>query len=338
MSKHQALYLITFLCILFTNKSNSADYFSTDSVYLFNNGPVLSLLNFVRPDIVENKPKGSITLRSQFELSNYISSTSKNGDQFYIDGESWVLRNTLNYQLSSNFKILATLPWIKHNGGKSDSFIYKFHDLFQLPQNGRKANNENELRWILNKDSQSLLNVEDELSAWGDLSITAQLTPEDSPSVSWSFMTKFPTGNYDEQTGSEKFDVGISYAQINPTWFKNRSFLSELNLAFWYGSGVSYLGEISALKELKQKPYVFTLRTGLAYSPFDSWHLKCQLDAHTPLFDTEIRELGWTPVQISFSTLHRLSAKTQFEFVIVEDIRPRSAPDVIFQTNLQTTF
>lgn len=337
MSNNRVLILI-FFSIVLSYKANSAEFFSTESIQLTNSGPVLNLFNFARPDILESKPVNSITLKTQFELSNYISSTSKNGDVFYIDGETWVFRNTLNYQVSSNLNISASLPWIKHSGGKSDSFIFKFHDIFQLPQNGRKSNKEDKLRWILNKDGKTLLTLDNEASDWGDLSITAQLTSQHNPSVRWSFMSKFPTGNYDKQTGSEQFDIGLSFAQLNPNWFKNRTILSDINLAFWYGSGLSYLGKVEALKELEQKPYVFTFRSGLAYSPISSWQLKCQLDAQSPLFDTEIRELGWIPLQISFSTLHKMSSKTQFEFVIIEDIRPRSAPDVIFQTSLQTTF
>tara|TARA_R110002049_G_scaffold3884_2_gene28369 strand:+ start:2447 stop:3460 length:1014 start_codon:yes stop_codon:yes gene_type:complete len=335
---HNPILILATVCTLLTSNANSAEFFLTDSISLLNNGPILNLFQFSRPDIIENRREGSFTLNSKFELSNYISSTSKNGDQLYIDGESWIFRNTLSYQASSNFIISASLPWIKHTGGKSDSFIYNFHDLLQLPQNGRTKDNQNDLRWILNKDGKTLLNVDSELLGWGGLSITGQLTPRDAPSVKWSFMAKLPTGSYDKQTGSDELDIGASFAQMNPDWFQNRSFLSELNLAFWYGSGASYLGKTGALKDLDQNSFVFTFRTGFAYSPIQSWHLKCQLDAHTPIFDTDVRELGWAPVQISFSTLHQLSEKTQFEFVIIEDIRPRSAPDVIFQTSLQTTF
>lgn len=334
----KSILIPAILCAVLSSNTNSAEFFLTDSINLRNNGPILNLFHFSRPDIITNKPANTYTLNSKLELSNYISSTSKNGDQLYIDGESWIFRNTLSYQASSNLIISASLPWIKHTGGKSDSFIYKFHELFQLPQNGRTTDNQDELRWILNKDGKTLLNLDSELLGWGDLSITTQLTPQNAPSVKWSFMAKLPTGNYDKQTGSDKLDFGASFAQMNPDWFQNRSLLSEHNLAFWYGSGATYLGKASALEDLDQNLFIFTFRTGFAYSPFQSWHLKCQLDAHTPLFNTGIRELGWTPVQISFSTQHQLSAKTQFEFVIIEDIRPRSTPDVIFQTSLQTTF
>tara|TARA_R110001592_G_scaffold138511_4_gene357683 strand:+ start:74617 stop:75636 length:1020 start_codon:yes stop_codon:yes gene_type:complete len=336
--KQAIISTFLFLFLFLVNESNSAEFFQTKSISVFNNGPVLNLFNFSRPDIIENQEQDSTSLNTQFELSNYISSSNKNGDQFYIDGESWAIRNTLSYQLTQNFIVSASIPWIKHSGGRSDNLIYKFHDILQLPQNGRRANNENDFRWILIKDGETLLDINNEHSAWGDLSITGQLTPQNTPSVRWSFMTKFPTGDYDKQTGSDKFDFGLSIAQINPDWFKNRSSLSQINLAFWYGSGVSYIGEVSALKKLNQKPFIFTFRTGLAYSPINSWQLKCQLDAQSPLYNTDIRELGWYPVQISLSTMHKISSKTNFEFVIMEDIRPRSVSDVVFQTSLQTTF
>ena len=70
---------------------------------------------------------------------------------------------------------------------------------------------------------------------------------------------ELPTGDYSDQTGSEKFDVGFALAQINPDWFKNRSVLSDFQLSIWYGAGLSYLGELKKLNELDQKPTKMTL-------------------------------------------------------------------------------
>lgn len=316
----------------------SANYFETNSIHLSNNGPITNLFSLARPDIIPNKALASLSFSTQLELTNYISSTIKTRDEFYIDGETWTYRNSLHYQLKSNLIISASIPWVKHSGGISDSFIYNFHDIFQLPQNGRRQNNEDKIRWILNRDGKTLVNIDDDLSAWGDLSITAQLTPEHSPSVRWTFMTKLPTGDYKKQSGSNEFDLGVSFAQINPDWFKERSVLSDWMLSIWYGTGLSYLGEVDELRALEQNPLVMSFRTGIAYAYIPTWHLKCQFDAHTALFDSEIRELGWMPLQISLSTMHQLSKQTRFEFAIIEDIRPRSAPDVIFQTTFETRF
>ena len=331
------LNIIIFL-ILFVGKAGAAEYFETNSINVINNGPINNLFQLTRPNIEPNHFTGAISLSTQLELSNYISSNLKQDESFFIDGETWVMRNNLSYQFSDNIIISASIPWYKHSGGKADSLIYNWHALFQLPQNGRTENNQDKIRWLIKSNNQTLLDIDKKMTGWGDASITAQLTPRISPSLRWTFMTKLPTGDYSDQTGSEKFDVGFALAQINPDWFKNRSVLSDFQLSIWYGAGLSYLGELKKLNELDQKPYAFTLRAGIAYAPFDHWHIKCQLDSQSPIYSTKIRELGWYPVLISFSTMHKLTNKTSLEFGIVEDIRPRSGPDVIFQTRLDTTF
>lgn len=336
LPKYTFLFVLTLLC--YTSITNAADYFFSESIQFDNQAPILSLFSYSTPEIIKPKTVKSISFKQQLSISNYISSTSKESEQFLMDGETWEIKNILRYQFSPEILVSTSIPWIKHHGGIADSFIYNFHDLFQLPQNGRTKENENELRWILNKDGENILNQSSKQEALGDVDITVQLTPSNTPSIYWSWLIKLPTGNYDAQTGSEKFETGFSFTQLNPDWFRNRTVLPNINLAFWYGFGASYIGKVNALSALNQNRYLLTYRSGLAYAPKDKWHIKCQLDTHSPLFDSEIRELGWHPIQISFSSWHQISDSTTLEFVILEDIRPRTTPDVIFQTSYEVTF
>jgi hypothetical protein len=332
-------FMSLLLAALYSSRATAqANSFETATITLFNNGPVMNLIALSRPDFMPASPAKSVTLRAQYELTNYISSTAKGPDVFYIDGETLTLRHTLSYQIDDALQIGFSIPWIEHSGGMADQFIFDFHDIFQLPQNGRTESNEDDLRWRLLHNGERLLRVDDRLSGWGDLSITAQLTPSSKPSARWTFMTKLPTGDFDKQTGSGKFDAGISFTEMNPEWFKTRNTLSGFDLAFWYGAGINYVGQINRFRSLDQSPFVATLRTGIAYAPFKHWHIKTQLDSQSPLYNTEIRELGWFPMMISFASSHLLSTNTQLEFVIIEDLRPRSAPDVIFQSNFQIRF
>ena len=333
---YQTIFLV--ISIFLSCHSHAGQTFETDTITLFNNGPVVNLFAFSRPDHITSKANSSSTFRAQYELTNYISSTVKSDDVFSIDGETLSLRHSYRYQLNEQVQLGFSIPWIRHSGGAADSFIYDFHDLLQLPQNGRTETNENTIRWRLLHRGESLIAIDDNLNGWGDLSITAQLTPQSKPSARWSFMTKLPTGRYEKQTGSERLDAGLSYSEMNPEWFAARNFLGEIDLAFWYGAGINYLGKLKQLKVLDQNPFAATFRAGFAYAPFNHWHLKTQLDSQTPLFDTEIRELGWFPIMISFASSHKLSSGNLLELVIIEDLRPRSAPDVIFQTNYQVTF
>lgn len=331
-------HLVILLCALGFHSCFAANVLKTDTIEISNNGPVANLFHLARPDFVQHTDVKRTTFRSQLEITNYISSTIKEKDQFYIDGETLAFRNTLRYQFSRNLIISASLPWISHDGGFTDSFIFNFHDILQLPQNGRRQENEDDIRWILNRDGTNLIDINQRQVDFGDLSITARLTPESSPSAQWTFMTKLPTGEYKNHTGSNRIDLGLGFSEMNPKWFQNRAFLSEWHLSFWYGTSISYLGSVAALKSLDQNPFVMTLRSGFAYAYIPTWHLMCQFDVQSPLFNTDIRELGWVPIQISLSSKHVLTKDTAFEFAIMEDIRPRSVPDVTFQTTLETTF
>ncbi len=315
-----------------------AQALETETISFFNNGPVANLFAVARPDFYQPIPEKQLRYHLQFELSNYISSTNKNDDLFYIDGETAILRQTWRFQYNEQLQFGFSIPWMRHSGGHADAFIYSFHDILQLPQNGRKKENEDQILWRLRHQGDLLLGVDDNLSGWGDVSITAQLTPSESSSVSWTFMTKLPTGRFEKQTGSEAIDLGFSYTEMNPDWFTSRTWLSDVALALWYGGGLSYLGRSRELSALDQYRLVAAARTGFSYSPYKNWQLKAQLDSQSPLFDTDIRELGWFPLIISFAANYQFTRQSNFEFVIVEDLRPRSAPDVIFQTNYKTLF
>ena len=138
------LNIIIFL-ILFVGKAGAAEYFETNSINVINNGPINNLFQLTRPNIEPNHFTGAISLSTQLELSNYISSNLKQDESFFIDGETWVMRNNLSYQFSDNIIISASIPWYKHSGGKADSLIYNWHALFQLPQNGRTENNQDKI-------------------------------------------------------------------------------------------------------------------------------------------------------------------------------------------------
>jgi len=181
-------YLIFFILlnIFISSWATAANTIETNTISVFNNSPIVNLFGLARPDYSTHKPLRSLTLRAQYELTNYISSTAKNADVFFIDGETLSLRHSIQYQYSSNLQLSVSIPWIKHSGGNADQFIYNFHDLLQLPQNGRTEANEDDIRWRLIHKGQTLLSVNDKQSAWGDTSITAQLTPATNPSVRWT--------------------------------------------------------------------------------------------------------------------------------------------------------
>jgi len=320
------------------NSLNAAEVFNTETIKVENRSPVVQLFSLSRPDYTPNNKTNTMHLKSRVELINYLSQTKKDNEYFFVDGETLVATNTFQHQISNKFIMHVNIPWLRHSKGIADDFIYDFHELFQFPQNGRTDQNNNQLSWILSKNDNRSISVNDNMSGLGDIQVKLSWTPETSENTQITSLLKLPTGSFKDQTGSEKVDFGLSATRNNPDWLKNRNWLSASPLSVWYGAGINYLSSIPELDDFDAYPIVATLRTGIAWAIFTSWNIKAQLDSNTPLFNSNIRELGWMPVQVSLATEHILSDKVTVDFILIEDLRPSASPDVVFSSGLSIKF
>jgi hypothetical protein len=331
-------FYLFFISIIYFNNLNAAEIFNSETIHVENRSPVIQLFSLSRPDYTLNKKTNTMLLKSRLELVNYLSQTKKNNEFFFVDGETLIATNTFQHQISNNFIIHLNIPWLQHSEGIADKFIYEFHELFKLPQNGRTSESNDDLLWLLSKDDNRAITVNDNQSGLGDIQVRLSWTPSASQNTQITSQLKLPTGRFEDHTGSEKIDFGISMLQKNPDWLNNRHWLSDFPLSVWYGAGINYVSAISELKDFDPYPVVATLRTGIAWSIFSNWRIKAQLDSNTPVFDSNIRELGWMPVQLSVATEHSLSKTVTLDFVLIEDLRPRVSPDIVFSSALSIQF
>jgi len=335
--KNQVCFFLIAITAQF-NSLNAAEIFKSETIHAENRSPVVQLFSLSRPDYTLNKKPNTMHAKSRMELINYLSQTKKDNEHFIIDGETLIITNTFQHQISNSFIMHLNIPWFRHTEGIADNFIYEFHELFQLPQNGRTSQNNDQLFWVLSKNDNRSISVDENKSGIGDIQIKLSWTLDSSESTQISSQLKLPTGNFKDQTGSEKLDFGMSVIKNNPDWLKNRNWLSDLPLSVWYGAGINYVSSVSKLDNFDAFPVVATLRTGIAWSIFSNWNIKAQLDSNTPLFDSNIRELGWIPAQVSLATEHKLSNRFTLDFILTEDLRPRATPDVIFSSGLSFQF
>lgn len=331
------IYIIL-VAIISISPSNAAEVYRTATIDVTNLSPVIQLFALTQPDFYLNHKTNTTHLKSRLELINYLSQTNKGDEYFFIDGETLIATNTYQQQLSDNSIFHLSIPWISHNKGVADSFIYNFHELFQLPQNGRSNERENQLDWVLRKNNANVINLRNHQSGIGDIRLKLSWTPKSLDNTQITTQLKLPTGSFKKQTGSEKVDFGLSILKNNPDWLKKRNWLSDFPLSVWYGAGINYVSAISALEDFDAYPFIATLRSGIAWSIYPHWSLKAQFDSNTPLFNSNIRELGWMPVQISIATEHKLFNNISLNFVLIEDLRPRASPDVTFSSELSIKF
>ena len=78
-------------------------------------------------------------------ISNSYSNAISANEQLATDYETFRSSLIINYGLRDNLQLSFEVPYISHNGGFLDDFIYDWHDFFNSSQNGRIKEDSNRL-------------------------------------------------------------------------------------------------------------------------------------------------------------------------------------------------
>lgn len=327
------LAIVCFIASFYSEHS-PAGTFETNSIDVKNRSPFVMLFGLVTPELSRTLAPGTIRSNTQFEISNYLSKHISDDTIFFIDGETWILTQTAGFKWE-DYQVSLSLPWLRHFEGKLDRSIYNFHDILSLPQNGRTDYANDRQLWYAQQGDDVLYSNNSSTTELGDVSINISKRLR-----AWQLKAslKLPTGTFEKQTGSEGLDAGFAVTQFNPTWLRDRSWLTQTPLSLWWGAGLTYLSKAKELEAFDQNSLVATFNTGMAWQASTHWQIKTQLDTHSPLFDSDIRELGWIPLLFSIAGQYRVSSDSLLTIAINEDLRPRVTPDVIFSFALATDF
>lgn len=300
----------------------------TESLSVENRSPYIMQFALARPSVERFQNTEAWQSHTRLEVANYLSSGNKSGERLFIDGETWIIQQTLvSRHGDTSFEL--NIPWLRHGTGLLDRIIYDFHELFHMPQNGRTDDRHDEIGWQLSKDGAFFGSLTGQSQGIGDLVLAATRYLE-GDTLQARAQLKVPTGDHQKQTGSEGWDLGLAISQVNPFWLTNRNWLDDYSLSFWWGLGLNYLSTAQGLASLDQNHWVATGNLGMSWKFLSRWEAKIQFDSNTPVFDSEIRELGWMPVQLTLAGAYRFSAADSLSFAIAEDLRPRVTPDAIF--------
>ncbi len=330
---------ILILSTLFIQTSQlHADTYVSESLASENHSPFISGLMLPQANYLLMRQPGTITLHSQLDVTNYISKTSLPKEAIAIDGESWELRSGFSYQINKQMVVSAYTAYVRHYGGKLDRFIYDFHDILSLPQNGRSNLAHDRLRWQVVHEGEVVSDLNTEKQSWSDLVLSFSWQPSLLETQQWSASVKVSNPSASRYVSSGNIDINLTFSDVNPDWFVNRNVLSDISLAVWYGAGLGYIGKIDALSGLDQHPVVASFRSGIAWRPLSPWEIKLQIDTHTPIFQSNLREFGWVPLQFTIGTKIDFNKHADYTFFIVEDLRPRTAPDVTFNSTFNYRF
>jgi len=291
---------------------------------------------FALPSL-DNSPlteRGSMRFNFITNLSNTYDVSSDTDELIVTDAETLRTSLIFSYALKDNWQIGIEVPYIRHGSGFLDDFIYDWHDFFGMPQNGRSKATSDRMQISYLSGSNSLFAISgSDVGGLGDIRInTAHSRSWKNRKLVISSELKFPTGDFDKLTGSGGYDFSVGLTLNDPYS------LGEYDITIFAGLAGVFLGDVDGELADKQNNFVLAGRAGIGWQVSDFLQLKAQIDGLSALYDSNIRELGESSMQMTFGTGLLFTEHISVDFSIAEDIKPCTAADVALQLALVLTY
>jgi hypothetical protein len=300
--------------------------YSATPIQVFNNSPVIAQLH--QPSFPSTDKQAERTYYNlNASVSNYLSRSTDSNNRYLIDGETLIVRQTVAGRLNNNISIGASMPWVYHSAGIFDSSIYRFHDIFNMPQNGRTRDTNNQITWDIQSNLGSVIDLSSNSQAQGDLGLF--LDHFVTRNTSMRIEADLPTGSFSRLSSDEASAASVSYLH---------SLYLSGGVEFWHGLGLGISDKNAELNALSQKGWVVSGLSGVSFQALKTLVLKAQVNAHTAYFDNDVRELGWIPIILSFEATYQPYKKGRVSLNFGEDLRPRTSPDFTLGFNFQHGF
>ena len=262
------------------------------------------------------------------QVSNFVS-RSADGAQVFFDGETTVAEYQLRGSFGSNMEWGLSVPLLLHSGGFLDSGIDAFHGFFGLPEGGRDLARSDQLDYLVRVDGETFADFSSTRRGFGDVRGWLGMTLHESTqrSVIARGAVKLPTGRADRLTGSEATDFA--------GWveWSERALLQGIGTVVNVGVGASVLGD-GELSPDTQETWALFWHFGLARPFGERLMLIAQMDGHSRVHDRAVAALGGRALLGTLGARYQVTPAFSFDFAVVEDLKTRSAADVVFQLQL----
>lgn len=274
---------------------------------------------------------GASELLLGLDVASHFTEDTRGRETIVLDGETYRLALALRYGLAGGVEVGAEIPWVSHDGGFLDGFIEGWHDFFGLPQGGRDRASRNQLLFQYGEDGTEELRLDESADGLGDIRLTAAwpLVQQSSAAAALRASLKLPTGDSDRLLGSGSTDLAL--------WLTgDRTYPSAWGEFALYGSGGVLLLSDGDILPGRQRNLAGFATAGGGWRPLDWLAFKLQFDGHTPLYDSDLTELGESLQLTVGGTLDW--GNTALDIGVGEDLVVDSAPDVLFHLALRTRF
>jgi hypothetical protein len=266
-------------------------------------------------------------------ISNTYDISTRLNEEIVTDVETFRGSLIVSYGLRNNWQLSLEVPYVSHDGGSLDDFIYDWHDFFHMPQNGRTKENSDQLQIEYLSDSGSFIGMADSGSGLGDIRINGAYTrPWGNRALVFSTELKFPTGDYDKLTGSGGYDFSAGLTINDP------QSLEKYRITLYGGLAGVFLGDVDGELAAVQNNFALAGRVGIGWQAAKLLQLKLQLDAQSALYNSDLKILGDPAFQLVMGGSLTFTDAVYLDISIAEDISTLTAADVAFQLALVITF
>ncbi|MCP4266070.1 MAG: DUF3187 family protein [Candidatus Brocadiaceae bacterium] len=318
--------LILWALLLAGNVVASANQTINEPFHTANRTPLIMVYGLPDSESARLAEEGKFKFGFFFDAINTFSSSNIAGHQIRLDGETYRANFKIRYGVSERWEFGIDMPYVAHDGGSMDGLIEGFHEIFGLDNTNRELYTRDNLLYSYIENGHQLLRIDRSMGGVGDVRLSAAYMLSKENNRQWSLRTglKLPTGDAEKLTGTGSTDISLSLHMSESQW------LTSPALTLHASAGVLLMGDGEVLPTIRKDWAMFASST-VSWLWTEGTSLKAQIDAHSSMYDGDIRELGRDSMQLVLGASFEMTEKTTIDFSISEDLIVNTAPDVVFQ-------
>ena len=278
---------------------------------------------------VRTMPPGSYEVHTSLDMASYLSEVTAESEQALLDGETYRTGFALRAGFRDRWEYFLELSAIGHHGGRFDTFIETWHDVFGLPQGDRDITRRNRLAIVYGNADGEQVGIRKSETSLADLGIGAGYSVPDWPiqndGLTVRAMVRLPTGDDRSLAGSDGLSASV--------WAETSGALPWSGMSrTWLYSGA--LGMVAArppeqLSELGD-PFLVFGRFGITWRPLPRLDLSAQLDVHSSPYGASALDVLADPsIILGLGGSLQILENATLEIAVTEDDgMHRSAPDI----------
>jgi hypothetical protein len=301
---------------------------ASEPLYVKNLSPVTGLLGLPSQRAAQTAPSGKVQVALHTSLSNQYVNESNATESNRLDGEVLRFALELRYGLAPNWDVQLEMPWMRQSGGHLDGAIDSWHDFWGMSDGGRSDAPHNELDYFYASPNGGF-SLQDNASGIGDISLSLShaFYRQDNATVSLALGYKFGTGDDKDFLGSGGDDAYVAVrASGGQLW--------DLPLSWHSQAGYLRAGDSDLLEGVQEKDLWFA-GVALDWQFAQNWSLIGQIDSNAAPMNSELTGVGDDAFMASLGTRWNFAPHWFVDLSLAEDIRLKTAPDVMFQASVR---